>query len=318
MTSSDSLLSMSRSYIIVPRDVPPENFKSVPETLRVKRRPGLCVLRSLLLLTLLLSLTAGAVSGIYLAYEGFLPRTETALQQQDQFVGDQPREDRDHHEDLYLAVRLEGNITEYRRRPEPCAESPCANGGHCESHDGVFSCLCGPGYHGNLCQLASQTGGRVRLTAHSHITFSSSSLAKKTRAVVRLSFRPSSTRAGLILTTGHLALLLQEGFLLVKYRDSLYHLAQVSLTWHNLTISTYHSDILVQLDHTSSLTESLPAGEPVVGDLLCLGDCHGDDSGMTGCVGDLTFGQQPVSFVREQESLLTDHQDIGQCSGSED
>ena len=115
MTSSSSLLSMSRSYIIVPSDVPPENFKSVPETLRVKRRPGLCVLRSLLLLTLLLCLAAGAVSGIYLAYEGFLG-TETVLQPQDQFVGDQPREDRDHHEDLYLAVRLEGKSAEQIRQ----------------------------------------------------------------------------------------------------------------------------------------------------------------------------------------------------------
>ena len=275
------------------------------------------MLRSLLLLTLLLCLAAGAVSGIYLAYEGFLG-TETVLQPQDQFVGDQPREDRDHHEDLYLEVRLEGNITEYRRRPSPCAESPCANGGHCESHDGVFSCHCGPGYHGELCQLARQGGGRVRLSSQSQITFSSSLLAQRTSASIRLAFRPSQTRAGLLLLTGHLALQLQEGFLVVKYRESLYHLAEVSLAWHNLTISTYHSDIMVQLDHTTSLTESLPPGQPVVGDLLCLGDCHGNNSGLTGCVGDLSFGQQLVSFLAEQESLITDLRDIGQCSGSED
>ena len=323
MTSSDSLslLSMSHSYIIVPRDVPPENFKSVPETLRVKRRPGLCVVRSLLLLTLLLCLTAGAGSGLYLlAYEGFLG-TETEVQQQDQFVGDQPHqphqpgeEDRDHHEDLYLAVRLEGNLTEYRRRPSPCAESPCSNGGLCESHDGVFSCHCGPGYHGQLCQVARRGGQTVSLGPRSHISLSSSLLSRTTRARLRLSFRPTNSRAGLILLTGRLAILLQDGFLVVKYQDTLYHHAEVSLAWHNLTLSTYHSDIQVQLDHSRSLTESLPAGQPVVGDLLCLGDCLGDGTGLQGCVRDLTFGQQPVSLVEEQGSLITDHRDIGQCS----
>ena len=324
MTSSDSLLSMSHSYIIVPRDVPPENFKSVPETLRVKRRPGLCVVRSLLLLTLLLCLTAGAGSGLYLAYEGFLG-TQTELQhQQDQFVGDQPHqphqpgEDRDHHEDLYLAVKLEGNLTEYRRRPSACAESPCSPGGQCESHDGVFSCHCSPGYHGNLCQLTSQTGHSVSLSPHSHITFSSSLLSQSTTPQVRLSFRPTNIRAGLILLTGHLAVLLQEGFLVVKYQDTLYHHARVSLAWHNLSLSTYHSDIKVQLDDQIPLTESLPAGQPVVGEFLCLGDCQGDNTGLQGCVSHLTFGQHPVSLGSEQESLLTDLTDIGQCSGSGD
>ena len=105
---------------------------------------------------------------------------------------------------------------------------------------------------------------------------------------------------------------------MVKYQDTLYHHAGVSLAWHNLTLSTYHSDIKVQLDDTMSLTESLPPGQPVVGELLCLGDCHGDSTGLQGCVSHLTFSQHPVSLVSEQESLLTDRKDIGQCSGSED
>ena len=30
--------------------------------------------------------------------------------------------------------------------------SPCHNGGSCETHDGVFTCYCPPGFAGKLCQ----------------------------------------------------------------------------------------------------------------------------------------------------------------------
>ena len=33
-----------------------------------------------------------------------------------------------------------------------CHPSPCHNGGSCESHDGVFTCYCPPGFAGSLCQ----------------------------------------------------------------------------------------------------------------------------------------------------------------------
>ena len=322
MNCKDSLLSMSRSYIVVPRDVPPENFKSVPETLRVKKTPGLCLARSLLLLTLVLCLAAGAVSGIYLAYEGYRSRArpQPVLLENHQFVGDQPREVIDHHEELYLAVQLESNVTVYRRqKSDPCEKSPCLNGGSCESHDNVFTCYCPPGYLGDLCNT-SQGRGSVRLGRQSHLTFSSSLLTRDSIASLRLSFRPSHTDTGLILLTGNFSVRLSDGHMVVSYGASHYQYVGVSLAWHDLTVSTYHGDMMVQLDDSSPLTASLapPPGHTVLGHLLCLGDCQGDSSGARACFRDLRFGHQTLSFISEQESLLKDFKDVEQCLESED
>jgi hypothetical protein len=33
-----------------------------------------------------------------------------------------------------------------------CHPTPCHSGGTCETHDGVFTCYCPPGFAGSLCQ----------------------------------------------------------------------------------------------------------------------------------------------------------------------
>ena len=36
--------------------------------------------------------------------------------------------------------------------PDPCANSPCKNGGNCTAKDAGFSCACVPGYTGSTCE----------------------------------------------------------------------------------------------------------------------------------------------------------------------
>ena len=36
--------------------------------------------------------------------------------------------------------------------PDPCANSPCQNGGACSAQGSSFSCACVPGYTGSMCE----------------------------------------------------------------------------------------------------------------------------------------------------------------------
>ena len=38
---------------------------------------------------------------------------------------------------------------------DDCVEAPCKNGGSCEDGVASFSCLCGPGFTGELCQSSN-------------------------------------------------------------------------------------------------------------------------------------------------------------------
>ena len=133
-----STLSRSRTYIVVPRDVPPENFLSVPETQK-KRKTSL--VRCVLIPVLVLLVIAGLLSG--LVY-GYLIKQERGEQD---------------HDDLsdayvYKQLMLDQNTTLYLRTPIPssCSSSPCLGGGSCESHDGTFTCYCGVGRWGQFCE----------------------------------------------------------------------------------------------------------------------------------------------------------------------
>jgi hypothetical protein len=66
---SFSTLRRSRTYIVVPRDVPPENFLFVPETRKERRiSPGRCFFYPLVIFFL----TGGVLAGSF--YINTMPR----------------------------------------------------------------------------------------------------------------------------------------------------------------------------------------------------------------------------------------------------
>ena len=66
MSSKYSTLNRSCTYIIVPTNVPPENFISVPETQK-ERKTGL--VRCVLIPVLVLLVIAGLLSGLVYGYQ---------------------------------------------------------------------------------------------------------------------------------------------------------------------------------------------------------------------------------------------------------
>ena len=66
MSHKYSTLRKSRTYIVVPRDVPHENFLSVPETQK-ERKTGL--VRCVLIPVLVLLVIAGLLSGLVYGYQ---------------------------------------------------------------------------------------------------------------------------------------------------------------------------------------------------------------------------------------------------------
>ena len=75
MKTKYSTLSRSRTYIVVPRDVPPENFLSVPETQK-ERKTGL--VRWVLIPVLVLLVIAGLLSGLGWLVLGYHSQQKTA------------------------------------------------------------------------------------------------------------------------------------------------------------------------------------------------------------------------------------------------
>ena len=74
MSSQYSTLRKSRTYIVVPRNVPPENFLSVPETQK-ERKTGL--VRCVLIPVLVLLVIAGLLSGLGCLVYGYHSRQKT-------------------------------------------------------------------------------------------------------------------------------------------------------------------------------------------------------------------------------------------------
>jgi hypothetical protein len=74
MSSKYSTLRRSRTYIVVPRNVPPENFLSVPETQKAHKTGLRCVLIPVLILLVI----AGLLSGLGYLVQGYHRHKDTA------------------------------------------------------------------------------------------------------------------------------------------------------------------------------------------------------------------------------------------------
>ena len=297
MKTKYSTLSRSRTYIVVPRDVPPENFVSVPETQK-ERRTG--VGRCVLIPGLVLLVIAGLLAGLsWIIYDGI--RTDGG-------------------EHSYSNTK-DGDDSHGYQYDSPCSISPCQGGGSCEPHDGTFSCYCVHGRWGQFCEKEDRM--RVaRIGGQDYVRLRSVPTGGP-RTSVRIKIRPAKTD-GVILYSfldykGNMSLALVQGHVQFRYHLGDDHLVlqsqyQVSpATWHSLVIQTYHGDAMLKLDDhdpvLGSLHESKFAG---LGPEVVVGGA-GQVAGFTGCLKDLKLGHQSVSLVSQGEPLLLEQKGVRDC-----
>ena len=337
-----STLSRSRTYIVVPRDVPPENFLSVPETQK-ERKTGL--VRCVLIPVLVLLVIAGLLSGLGCLVYGYLGKQETikwtGRGEHDEYLasskhqGDEPSAAYE-----YTQLTVDQNTTLYLRKPVPssCSSSPCLGGGSCESHDGTFTCYCVVGRWGQFCEKVVKRSPRGRMVAQ----FSGQSYVKLRsvgtvgpRTSIRLKFR-TFRKDGVILfssldsdqSRGNLSLSLVGGHVQFRYHLGEDHLSlqspyQVTLvSWHNLVLQTYHGDGMLKLDTQQPILGSLQGGKlDGLGSEVFIGGVYQSGivkHGLRGCVKDLKFGHRAVSLVSSVEPLRIEEMGVGECEDKEE
>ena len=340
-----STLHRSRTYIVVPRDVPPENFLSVPETQK-ERKPSLvrCVLIPVLVLLVIAVLLSGLVCLVY----GYHSRQEAV-----QWTGgdrDDPEEqgDDEHQGDTkhqgdepsaayeYTQLIVDHNRTLYLRKPvssSSCSSSPCLGGGSCESHDGTFTCYCTVGRWGQYCEkvVSSSPRGRMggQFSGQSYVKVKSVGTVGP-RTSITVKFRPVE-RDGVMmfsyLDSGNISLSLVGGHVQFRYHLGGDHLVlqspyQVTLKyWHNLILQTYHADVMLKLDTQEPILGSLQGGKLAgLGSEVFIGGVYqsGMELGFQGCLKGVKFGHQTFSLVSELEPLLIEQRGVEECGGGEE
>ena len=343
-----SPLSMSHLHIVVPRNVPPENFLTVPETQKV-RRTG--VMRCVLIPVLVLIMVSGLLSCIIYEYHKKQVWTENHVHNEKEVLtenhvhGDLQVLTKNHihddktalaenhvHDDPFISYRyrevsVDGNTTLYLRTPvvSPCSLSPCQGGGSCEPHDGTFTCYCVGGRGGQFCEkmMVGHSGHMVaHFSGQSYVRIRSVATGGP-RTSIRIKIRPAM-RDGVILYSsmypGHnLSLALLGGHVQFRYHLGEDHLVlqspqQVSLgSWHNLVLHTYHGDAMLKVDSDDPVMGSLEAGRITgLGAELVIGGVEGQE-GYRGCLAGLKIGHQPVSLVSHREPLLVEREGVGEC-----
>jgi len=325
MRQKYSTLSRSRTYIVVPRNVPPENFLSVPETQK-ERRTCCFLLRSVLIPVLVLLVTAGLLSGLGWLVYGY----HSSLQETVKWTGRQDQGDTEPSAVVsqYTEVIVHQNTTSV---PSSCSSSPCLGGGTCESHDGTFTCYCVPGRGGQFCEAVVKSSPRGSLlvgqfSGQSYVKLRSVATAGP-RTSIRIKLRTVQTDGVILfsfLDTGNLSLSLVGGHLQFRYHLGEDHLVlqspyQVNLgSWHNLVLQTYHGDVMLKLDTQEPILGSLQGGKLAgLGSEVSMGGVSqsGGVQGFQGCLKDLKFGHQAVSLVSKAEPLLIEERGVGECRG---
>ena len=293
-------MGVSKDYVIVPRNVPPDNFKRVP----AMKKQNILVrdtLRNILFIFLFFCLAAGGVSGVYIFFSDSVsdnnPQSPEAVKYRDRGHAGHS----DHHENSYRAFVTRDNVTVYIRdlipvSVDPCLSSPCQGGGTCESHDGTFTCYCPPGTGGHTCQHS--TGAGARLRGHSRIILETD-LGQSRVISIKLRLRPASLD-GIILKSGHLMLRLVSGKLQLQFGEESFSYETVIMgQWSLVTVSIYHRDVRLHTGHHPPMTVSLGPDIPrVLGASLCLGDCDPDNGrGLASCLSDLRLGHTHISLL---------------------
>jgi len=324
-----STLSRSRTYIVVPRNVPPENFLSVPETQK-QRRTGWCLVRGILITVLVLLVIAGLLSALGFLVYGY----HGSLQETVKWTGRQDQEDTGSSSAVfqYTKVIVDQNKTFV---PTSCSSSPCLGGGSCESHDGTFTCYCVPGRGGQYCEAVVKRSPRGSLlvgqfSGQSYVKLRNVATAGP-RTSIRIKLRAVRTDGVILFSSldtggqksGNMSLSLVGGLVQFRYHLGKDHLIlqstyQVTLgSWQNLVLQTYHGDGMLKLDNQEPIMGSLQ-GEKLAGlgtEVFIGGVSQSGVKGFQGCLKDLKFGQQAVSLVSKAEPLLIEERRVGECRG---
>ena len=312
MSSEKSLLSMSRSYIIVPRDVPPENFKSVPEAIKVSKTPVRCVARNIIFLLLIVCLTAGVISGVYLAFEQSRNKNAKVEDVKNENINKHIGDD---HQLLYSPIETDGNKTVYIKHSisgtihvDPCLSSPCQGGGSCESHDATFTCYCPPTRWGSRCQ--GKTEGGIKFNQNSFLRIKAS-LNNSPQSKINFQVKQNEENFGTLLQTGNIMIRMKNCALEVNHGQEQTLLTNITGgVWNNVSLSSYHQDVMIRINEDNPITVSV---DHKIED-ICLGDCLEISDGFVGCVQDLRVGYHLVSVLSGQEPLLSDKRHIEHCS----
>ena len=184
---------MTNTRLVLPRNVPPENFKSATELYtRSRRRPSACcrlvmlvsvvmIVSSLLIFTLLSAVSLPASDGSdtpdcgpgltreLCHCEGGHNCTicpEGREERQEGCRDLTQEEEEEEEEEVLMADRADREVERCvtvcdLSPPSPCLSSPCQAGGSCEDHDGTFTCYCREGRGGQLCEERLDTNTTV-------------------------------------------------------------------------------------------------------------------------------------------------------------
>ena len=208
-----------------------------------------------------------------------------------------------------------------------CSSSPCGPGGTCEEHDGTFTCYCGPGRTGKLCQQTLSRGLNISVpafTGKSHIRVGGGGEeGGGLRSDLRLEFKTFlgscllyHSPGGLRRPGDSLVVSVRERFLQLSLSLSgssllLSSESPVSLgAWHSVRVSRYRSHAMLQLDNLPPVTGQTPLSSLSTLDLAQSSYLGHSPSlplpGLQGCVRSLTLGRQEVSLDSSPSREVTE------------
>ena len=264
------------AYIIVPRDVPPENFLTVPETHKERRTVvGRYVV----------------IAGVVIAIVGILAGLAWIVYDSTSTGYDSP---------CSVSPCQGGGSCEPHDGTFSCYCVQDRWGQFCEKTRRRVARIGSKDY----VRLRSVPTGGPRTSVRIKIK------PAKTDGVILYSSLDYKGNMSLALEQGHV----QFRYHLGDDHLVLQSQYQVSpATWHSLVIQTYHGDAMLKLDDHNPVIGGLQDGKfAELGPEVVVGGA-GQVQGFTGCLKDLNFGQRLISLVSQGEPLLIEKKGDGYC-----
>lgn len=217
----------------------------------------------------------------------------------------------------------------------PCSSSPCLAGGTCEEHDGTFTCYCGPGRAGKLCEETLENFN-ISVPAFHGKSFIQLSGGRPglggLRSDLRLEFRTFLSSCLLYHSPGgsrrpgdSLSLSVREKYLELHFSlsgSSLVLRSEVPVrlgAWHSVRAGRYRSQAMLQLDDLPPVTGESQSSLATL-DLAHISYLGHSPSlplpGLQGCVRSLQLGRTMVSLgwsVSQGVTECQSHPCTGTC-----